>query len=84
MSTSFQIVQNNLDSMAMGVIESDDEINAKLIPGTSFSIISAVVSGVMSRDVNPVPPVVNMQSTSERFDHRMRNSFKTFLSSETI
>ena len=51
-----------LDNIAWGVILSDSTIIAMTIPFASFSRICFVASGVLSRDENPVPPVVNIKS----------------------
>ena len=64
-----------LESIALLVIFILYCLIASGIPGTSFSIISLVASGVTSLILNPVPPVV-----STRFNFRMSDIF--FISSE--
>ena len=49
------------DSIACGVLVSDAARIASAKPGASRSKTSRVASGVTSRDVNPVPPVVRMR-----------------------
>jgi hypothetical protein len=59
------------ESIAIGVASKDRRRSSSEIPGVSRSITRFVASGVLSRGVNPVPPVVMISSESS--DSRLKN-----------
>ena len=58
----FRITQTLLVNIARGVIRMEYARMAYGMPGTCLSATASVASGVTSRAVKPVPPVVRMRS----------------------
>jgi hypothetical protein len=57
--------------------------SASAIPGASLSRMARVASGVTSRAVRPVPPVVRITSTRFPSDHSARREAMRAVSSGT-